>query len=481
MKRRSILLRLVVIQMLILQVVWAISGYVSYRSALTTETGSFDRQQAMVAKGLAGIAENLAAEHSALLVQSIQRMEQTYREAFEQSAAEQRGQRIGFRPVIEVWHKDGTLLYRSAGATPFELDIPSNTFIDKIYQNESWHFYSILSDSGLVTVIMGESLEVRKSLFRPPLAQFLTHLLIAFGIFLFISWLALRVGLRPLRQMARELRSRSRLDLRPFAYGEKYFETRPLVAALNDLMRRVATLLQHEKAFLADAAHELRTPITAVRTQLHVLLHARDDAERAEVAQEIEAGLDRASSLTHQLITMARVDSEAYELQLARVDLAELAQDCIANLAPLAMRKKIDISYFGPTHMCMVGDAGALQSILNNLLENAIKYVPPQGQIEVQLQGGLHTNRLVVRDDGPGIPPESAPRLFERFYRVPNNTSGGSGLGLAIVKKLVERHDGSIFVVDGLNGRGVGFEVMLPSICSASEDRLQLPDPTPLA
>ncbi|MBK9617005.1 MAG: sensor histidine kinase N-terminal domain-containing protein [Uliginosibacterium sp.] len=463
MKRRSILLRLVIIQMLILQLIWLASSYLSYRSALTTETGSFDRQQSIVAKGIVAVAEDLAAAQPNLVAASMRRMEHTYRDAFEQSVSAERGEKVGFSPVFEVWHKSGSLLYRTDGAAPFEVPPEQHGFTERTFQGEPWHFYTVQSHTGLVTVTLGESLGVRRALFKPPLKSLLINLLVQFGVFLLISWLALRIGLRPLRDIARELTSRSRLDLRPVAQGENYRETRPLVMALNDMMRRVAAMLQHEKAFLADAAHELRTPITTVRTQLHVLLNARDETERTEVAHEIEAGLDRASSLTHQLITMARVESDAYSLHPTALDLAELVQDCIALAAPAAVKRRLELAYTGPGSAPAVADAAALQSVLNNLLENAIKYNTAGGQIEVSLQTHASKHQLVVRDDGPGVPDTCRARLFERFYRVPGVQQAGSGLGLAIVKNLVVRHGGSIEVIEGLSGRGIGFAISLPA------------------
>lgn len=462
MKQRSLLLRLVIIQMVVLQLIWVASSYIAYRSHLSSETGIFSRQQSVVAKGIAAVAQDLAAAQPKLVAENVRRLEQTYRDTIEEGVVVDRGEKIGFKPVFEVWRADGVLLYRTEGMQPFEIRAENHTFTDKRYQGSTWRFYTVHSDSGLVEVILGESLQVRRALFTPPLKSFLINLLVQFGVFLLISWLALRVGLRPLRSMTRELAGRSRLDLRPFARGGEYRETQPLVTALNEMMRRIAAMLQHEKAFLADAAHELRTPITAVRTQLHVLLNARDEAERNEVAQEIEVGLDRASSLTHQLITMARVESEAYSLHLAELDLAELVQECVAKAAPAAMKLKLELAYAGPATLNAVADAAALQSVLNNLLENAIKYASPGGEIEVLLQAGLHTHHLLVRDDGPGVPSESIPRLFERFYRVPGVRQCGSGLGLAIVKNLVERHGGTIVVTEGLHGKGIGFTINLP-------------------
>lgn len=463
MKRRSILLRLVIIQMLILQLIWLASSYLSYRSALTLETGSFDRQQSIVAKGIVAVAEDLVTAQASLVAAGMRRLEQTYREAFEQSITAERGEKIGFKPVFEVWHQDGSLLYRTSGMEPFGIPPGQQGFTEKMLQGEPWHFYTVASHSGRVSLTLGESLGVRRALFLPPLKSLLINLLVQFGVFLLISWLALRVGLRPLRRVVRELANRSRFDLSPVATGEDYRETRPLVTALNDMMHRVATLLSHEKAFLADAAHELRTPITTVRTQLHVLLNARDEAERSEVAAEIEAGLDRAASLTHQLITMARVESDAYALHPAALDLAELVQDGIAQAAPSAVKRRLELAYNGPANLPAVADAAALRSVLNNLLENAIKYSTPGGQVEVSLQTVSGAHQFTVRDDGPGIPEACHARLFERFYRVPGVQQAGSGLGLAIVKNLVVRHGGSIEIIDGLSGRGIGFSVTLPA------------------
>lgn len=458
MKKRSILLRTVVIQFLVFLVAVAISNILGVREALRTQTGSFDTLQATVARGMATMAErNLV--NPELLRANARLLEQTYQETSQIPDVTVEA----FNPVMEIWTARGELLYRTPENPPLGVAPSLNGFAEVRYRSGVWHAYGVASKSGSVRVVLAESLDRRKSSLTPRWQDVVINLVVLFLIFFATAWVSLRVGLRPLRKLAAEIAARTPQDLQALTLGLGYSETAPLAAALNGMMARVAASQKREQAFLADAAHELRTPIAAIQAQLHALLHARNEVERAEIGQDIQQGLDRAASLARQLIALARVQSEGYVVQTQGVDLVELVRDRIAAYVPLARGRGMTLAYLGVEQAEVLADPAALAAVVDNLLDNAIKYGRERGMVELDIRFESRHVLLRVRDDGPGVAPAHRARLFERFFRVPESNASGSGLGLAIVRSLVERHHGTVTWIAGLNGAGIGFELRLPA------------------
>lgn len=458
MRKRSILLRAALVQVAVFALILAAINYFGIRQALRERTGVFDTLQTTVAQGAAAMAESNLV-HPELLQSDAKLIEDTYRKSnrWPDTGA------TPFVPLIEIWAADGRLLYRTAGEAPFQAVPASGHFSEIVHRGGTWRLYTASGPQDKIRFVLAESLDWRRACVVPKWHEIAINLLILFALFWLTSWVALRAGLRPLRTLAAELSQRRPQALQPVHTGLDYKETYPLVAALNGMMARVTGSLQREQAFLADAAHELRTPIAAIQVQLYGLLNARSTEEREEIGRDIQQGLDRASSLAHQLIALARVQSEGFVMSRKRVDLVEVASDCIAAYVPLARTRTqtISLAYCGGDHAWVDADPAALASVVDNLLDNAIKYGSVGGQIEVDLRIERSQIVLSVRDDGPGVPPEHRERLFERFYRVPDTTASGSGLGLAIVRSLVERHGGTVALCDGLGGKGIGFVVTL--------------------
>lgn len=289
----------------------------------------------------------------------------------------------------------------------------------------------------------------------------LEHLLLALPFVVLPVWWSVRSGLRPLALFARALRSRRQDDLSPLGHPVRHRELLPVADALDGLLAQLRHKLERERAFVQDAAHEIRTPLAVVGTQAHVLAHASDPAERQRALSLLEQAIARASHVAQQLLMLATLEGDAREAP-RRIDVAQSVRGLLAQLAPLAMARGMDLSLEAPDELWATVDEPALASIVGNLVDNAIRYGREGGSVVVRLSREDGPLRLHVRDDGPGIAPAERERVFERFYRAAGQQASGSGLGLAIVRQAAMRAGGSVAFCEGLAGQGVGFALTLP-------------------
>jgi two-component system OmpR family sensor kinase len=291
-----------------------------------------------------------------------------------------------------------------------------------------------------------------------------------------LIWFIIARGLKPLERVATAVGRRSPTQLEPLAERDLPREVRPLVQALNGLLQRLGEALAAQRTFIADAAHELRTPLTAVHLQAQLAERAATDAERRKALADLKSGLERATRLSEQLLTLARTEPGVgvAERAAASVDLSALSRDVIAELAPLAADKEIDLGLSEGGSAAVRGDRDALRTLLSNVVDNALRYTPAKGRVDVAVGPEGDRIALVVRDNGPGITPAERARVFDRFYRgqpvaVPGDAAErtsvrGSGLGLAIVKRIAEWHGAEIALGAGLDGKGLGVTVRFPAV-----------------
>ncbi|NHZ92036.1 HAMP domain-containing protein [Massilia sp. CCM 8733] len=289
------------------------------------------------------------------------------------------------------------------------------------------------------------------------------YLLISLPCVVLPLWLAVRQGLRPLRLLAERIGARQRDDLSPIGMDPHYAELRPLVAAFDELLARLRSKVQRERAFIEDAAHELRTPMAVISTQAHVIARAADPAERRQAQDHLNLAIARASHLTGQLLELATLDEMA-PATLELVDVAGSVRQLLAQQMTLALARRMDLSLDAPDRLDWPVELPAFHSIVINLLENSLRYVPPGGCVQVGLRRDGADLVLWIADDGPGIAPDQRPHLFERFYRGRGHDAPGSGLGLAIVRQACARLRGDVRLVAGLGGKGCGFEVRLSAV-----------------
>jgi two-component system sensor histidine kinase QseC len=221
-------------------------------------------------------------------------------------------------------------------------------------------------------------------------------------------------------------------------------EIEPLVTALNQLFERVEGSMEHERRFTADAAHELRTPLAALKIQAQVALQSRDEAQRTHALEQVIHGVGRASRLVEQLLTLARIDHQTARGTFVEIALSPLAEETLATLEPLASARAITLQLQSETHTQIKGQADAIAVMLRNLTDNAIRYTPSGGTVELTIEGGDKGVQLSVADSGPGITEEERAKIFNRFYRLAGQNIEGSGLGLSIVQRIAELHRATI-------------------------------------
>ncbi|MES1992679.1 MAG: ATP-binding protein [Pseudomonadota bacterium] len=277
-----------------------------------------------------------------------------------------------------------------------------------------------------------------------------------------IVWLVSR-GLAPLGALGQEINRRGSNRLHPLPTKSLPQELRPIVDAINDLLRRLEQALAQERRFTSNAAHELRTPLGLVRLQVEALSRSATDDERTEAQTSLLRGIDRLSRTVTQMLQLARLEQAPEAPTLVSVDLKEIVAAEVADLAPGALAKNQELGLDAPDGSCVLqGRGDALAVMSRNLLDNAIRYTPQGGRIDVSIQDDGPHWLLVIEDNGPGIPEALRQRVWERFFRPPGLDEPGSGLGLSIVRQVLDLHRGKASLARGAEGRGLRVEIRLP-------------------
>jgi len=347
----------------------------------------------------------------------------------------------GYDVFVQIWGPDGTQVFRSARAALPERAVLG--FSDAVVNGTRYRVYSL--QTPLQTVQIAQDMDARQARARTlalratlPMALMAPILMLAVGLIIARS-------LAPIERMRRNVARRADDDLSPLPESGLPDEVRPLVHELNLLFDRVGSAFEARKNFVADAAHELRSPLTALKLQTEALRRATDDATRETAIARLQLGIERSIHLVGQLLMLARQESgEEAAAPPSPVDLEELVRQTIANALARAQARGIDIGVAEAEPASVPGHAAALRILLGNLVDNAIKYAPEGGQVDVTLATLDDAVLLSVEDNGAGIAPDERERAFDRFYRVSGTPADGSGLGLAIVKTIAERHGASV-------------------------------------
>ncbi len=313
-----------------------------------------------------------------------------------------------------------------------------------------------------IIISVAETLHGRRALAREILVGTLPVVLLLIVIVLLLIWIGVSRGLRLLDPLVEQLAQRRARDLGPLDQRNVPSEIRPLTQTIDALLQRLRTLLDLQERFIADAAHQLRTPLAGLRLQAErALADPRPESVREALThvERLSAGAGRAAG---QLLALARAQTEEHEAP-TRVDLAHLARSYVAERVPDALALRVDLGYEGPVGDAeVVGDAIMLREALVNLIDNALTHAGVGGSVTVFVARELRTLVLEVEDSGPGVPEQWWPRLGERFFRPPDSRREGSGLGLAIVRRIVERHGGAVAFAHGRDGRGLRVTLRFP-------------------
>jgi two-component system sensor histidine kinase TctE len=318
---------------------------------------------------------------------------------------------------------------------------------------------------GAGTIVrVAETKEQRVALAREFLLSVLLPQLLLIVIAGLVVWHGVVRGLAPLERLQRALATRSHVDRGPVSAEGVPGEVRPLVNSINDLLGRLDHALTLQARFIADAAHQLKTPIAALRTQLEVALREQDPARLRESVEASYPGLERLQRLASQLLSLARNEPEAAgSVRMAPLDLNALGLEVATRWVPEALKRGIDLGFEpGAAPAVVRGDAARLRELLDNLLDNAVRYTRDHGRITVRVLGEP-ARLLEVSDDGPSIPPEERERVFERFHRLLGTSRDGSGLGLAIAREIARLHGAEIALRDDADGVGNTFSVSFPA------------------
>jgi len=345
------------------------------------------------------------------------------------------------RVAFQFW-EDGRVLRLHSANAPNEAPLSAHMegFSDARIGGRPWRVFSGWDDEHRFLVQVGERREARDEIVAKIAQNLLWPLAVALPALGLLIWVWIYRALRPLRRIGRDVGRRAPDNLSPLDAAGAPVEVAPLVEELNRLFARVEASIDNERRFTADAAHELRTPLAALRAQAQVAQGATDGAERARALDNVIAGCDRASHLVEQLLTLARLEPESGGAARAPCDLRELAQLAIADVVPAADAKGIDVDLAADREVVVAGDARLLRVLLRNLLDNAVRYSPPRASVHVQVDAHQGGARLTVADNGPGVPEGEIAQLGQRFHRLLGSDATGTGLGLSIVRRIADVH-----------------------------------------
>jgi two-component system OmpR family sensor kinase/two-component system sensor histidine kinase QseC len=351
--------------------------------------------------------------------------------------------------VVQIWDQFGARAYLSRPGLPW-INQAVLGYADVYVQGRPWRAYGLQTDAGVIQI--AQPTQVREQLARAAALRVAVPITLLLPIMIVcVAWIVRRT-LLPLTDVTADIQRRDARSLAPLTPGDLPNELRPLVDELNRLLLRLEGSFAAQRAFISDAAHELRSPLTALRLHLQLLDHAPDAAARDEARAGLGSAVERAIHLVEQLLTLARSQPQEPLAGFDTVDLRTIAAQSIADTHALAVARGIELSLEGDPSVAIRGDGEALRALVRNLVDNAVRYSAAGGTVQVRCGSAAGAVRLEVSDCGAGIPAEERARVFDRFYRRPTGQESGTGLGLAIVKAVAARHGASVLLGDAPGG-----------------------------
>ncbi|MGE8413912.1 MAG: ATP-binding protein [Pseudomonas sp.] len=398
----------------------------------------YDAQLAQSARLLQGVLRSQAPGNA-----DWERLYQAFDQAMSRVGVEGAAHPYETRLTFQVWRDDGQLLVRSAEAPVLETPPTTLGSHDLLENGRDWCAFLLADPQQGLLIWVGERDDIRQDLIQRIVRHTLWPTLIGVPLLALLTWLAIGWGLAPLRAMAQAIRGRNAETLLPLALKPLPQDLEPMQTALNQLLAQIDSLLERERRFIADAAHELRTPLAILRIHAQNAQSASSPEQRQEALDFLVSGVDRATRIGSQLLTMARIEPQLSNPCLSRIDLGALVREELAELTPLALEKQVELVLEGDENCLIATDPLALAIALQNLVTNALNFAPAGSEVRVSLRpqanGAMH---LCVEDAGPGINEEERGRLLERFYSQGN--ANGAGLGLAIVQMIVGKIGGRL-------------------------------------
>ena len=365
---------------------------------------------------------------------------------------------------FQVWTNGGKLLLHSSSAPKIPLTSDKDGFSDKMIGNQKWRVFTTYNNKAGIRTVLAERYDTRNELGHRIAQDDLYIMLLTFPLSGLLIWIIIGRGLDSLDRVAQEVANRAPTHLEPVNIKEVPEEIKPVLDELNKLFYRLKEGFEREKRFAADAAHELRTPLAALKAQAQVALNTSNVDEKNIALQKLIASVNRSTHIVQQLLTMSKLVPEAASINdLDEVNLAKVTREVLAMLAPSAVERHIELE-FEPSGKApnFAGNPTAISILIRNLVDNAIRYCKDKGQVTVSVYRLQNDVVLEVQDNGPGIPSELQARVFERFFRVLGSKSPGSGLGLAIVQQICALHNGRVVLESPKKGSGLIVKVFFP-------------------
>jgi signal transduction histidine kinase len=351
--------------------------------------------------------------------------------------------------VVQIWDIFGARTYLSRPGLPM-INQTVLGYANLSLGGKAWRAYGLQTGAGVIQI--AQPVSVREGLARAAAERVVIPLILLLPIMIVaVAWIVRR-GLMPLQYVAAEVQRRDVHSLRPLGTGDLPREIEPLVRELNRLLGRLQEAFSAQHAFISDAAHELRSPLTALRLQLQLLDRAPDETARLEARGRLGGAVERAIHLAEQLLTLARSDPQELAGEFGPVDLAAVAAEAITDTHELALARSIDLALDGAPGCRVRGNGEALRILARNLVDNAVRYTPPGGSVLVRCRSRTEGALLEVTDTGPGIPAAERERVFDRFHRRAAAQAEGTGLGLAIVKSIAGHHGARVVLGDAPGG-----------------------------
>ncbi|KTC74718.1 two component sensor kinase [Legionella birminghamensis] len=365
---------------------------------------------------------------------------------------------------FQVWTNGGKLLLHSPTAPKIPLTSEIDGFSDRFLANQKWRVFTTYNDKAGIRTVLAERYDTRNELGHRIAQDDLYIMLLTFPLSGLLIWIIIGRGLDSLDRVAQEVANRAPTHLEPVDLQEVPEEIKPVIDELNKLFYRLQEGFEREKRFAADAAHELRTPLAALKAQAQVALNTGNIDEKNQALHKLIASVNRSTHIVQQLLTMSKLVPGSTGINdVDEVNLIKVAREIMAMLAPSALEKQIELEFEHDDNLPVLdGNSTAIGILIRNLVDNAIRYCKENGKVVVRVF--QRENQLIfeVSDNGPGIPEELQSRVFERFFRVLGNKSPGSGLGLAIVRQICDLHGAKVELESPKEGTGLIVRVLFP-------------------
>ncbi len=453
----SIRRRLLAILLSITLLVWLFTLVESYHETQHEIDELFDAQLAQSARTLL-----MMAGHELVELDGIPEVAHIH--FLPQNNDEDDSHEYEYKLAYQLWVlPQNKLVLRSFMAPEEPLSVKQDGYSTELIRGEPWRIFSLYDPANGFQIKMGESLTIRGELSDEIALQMVVPMLIALPLLTLLIYFGIGRGLQPLHHLTKTIRMRQPGHLERVDTHATPSEIIPLIDALNQLFERVEQGMEKERRFTADAAHELRTPLAALKVQAQVAQRSQDAGEQQHAIEQLGNGIDRTSRLVEQLLTLARIDPDTAQQASTHISLRAVAEELIATLEPQARDKGITLQLLCEGSPTIHGQPESIAIALRNLVDNAIRYTPPGGSIEIALEELEGCVQLHVADSGPGIPEAEHEKVFQRFYRLAGQEVKGSGLGLSIVQRIAELHHASISLQPSRLG-GVTITLTFPAI-----------------